>query len=151
MKQVHIECNPDGLLVSKLGFKERYITHNSGKSRVYTKLSRTSSSLAMVDEDPGGPKHPYENRLIFNEEKEGIKLYSDSNKNKVLMLNVKLENWILSVCRSEKIDPEKFGLSSSPKQLHDNINNQLDKFSNLIDELISRKNSAIIQLKSWLR
>ena len=151
MKQVLVECYPDGLLVSKLGFKKREIFHYFGKSRVYTKLSKSSGCLAMVDEDPGISIYAYEKELKFREEKSGIKLYSDSNKNKVLILNVRLENWILSACSYHKIDPNKFGLPSDPRNLHDTINQRLDKFGGLIDELLEQKNPAILQLKYWLQ
>ena len=34
MKEVHVECYPDGLLISKLGFTKKKIKHGFGKSRV---------------------------------------------------------------------------------------------------------------------
>jgi len=151
MKQVLVECYPDGKLVSKLGFKKREIFHYFGKSRVYSKLSKSSGHLAMVDEDPGVSIYTYEKKLKFKEEKFGIKLFLDSNNNKVLVLNVKLEDWILSACRSQKIDPNKFGLPSDSKHLKDTINHKLEKFGDLIEELLKQKNPAILQLKSWLK
>jgi hypothetical protein len=151
MKQVLVECYPDGLLVSKLGFKKREIFHYFGKSRVYSRLSKSSGCIAMVDEDPGVSIYPYENKLIFREEKSGIKQYSDSNKNKILILKIKLEDWIISACHSQKIDPNRFGLPTDPKHLHDKINQKLDKFDDLIEELKKQKNPAILQLKSWLK
>jgi len=151
MKQVLVECYPDGLLVSKLGFKKREVFHYFGKSRVYTKLSKSTGCLAMVDEDPGISIYTYEKNLKFKEEKYGVKLYSDSNGNKVLILCSRLENWILSACSNQKIDPINFGLPSDHKGLHDTINQKLDKLSSLIDELLKKKNPAILQLKSWLQ
>ena len=105
MKQVHVECKPDELLVSKLGFTKKYITHHQGKSRVFHNLQKSISLLAMVDEDPGGPKSSYEKTLKFIEEKHGIKYYTDDNKNKVLILAGKLEDWILDACKLQKINP----------------------------------------------
>ena len=105
----------------------------------------------MVDEDPGTPKTSYEKSLKFVEEKLGIKYYSDNKKNKVFILTVKLEDWILNACKAQKIDPIKFGLPADPNKLHDILNHKLDKFENLTDELIRQKNPSILQLKSWLQ
>ena len=151
MKQVYVECWPDGRLVSRLGFTKKFITHSKGKSKVLDRISKTTESLALVDEDPGKPKHPYEKKLVLKEEKSGIKLYKDHNKNRVLVLSIKLENWIISVCVSQKIDLQEFGLPSDPKHLKDTINQSLVKFGLLIDELLKQKNPAILQLKSWLQ
>lgn len=151
MKQVHVECKPDELLVSKLGFTKKFITHHPGKSRVFHKLSKSESLLAMVDEDPGSAKTSYEKSLKFIEEKHGIKYYSDDRKNKVFVLAVKLEDWILNACKTQNINPDGFGIPSDPVHLHDVINQRLDKFETVTDELIRQKNPAILQLKSWLK
>jgi hypothetical protein len=151
MKQVHVECKPDELLVSKLGFKKKLITHHQGKSRVFQKLSRSKSLLAMVDEDPGSAKTSYEKSLKFVEVKHGIKYFSDSEKNKVMVLSGELEVWILNVCHNANIKPAEFGLPAKHHELKAVINNRLDKLGNLIDELIRQKNPAILQLKSWLK
>ncbi|MCK5136501.1 MAG: ATP-binding protein [Bacteroidales bacterium] len=53
MKVVHVECRPDEVLVTKLGFNRKMIKHHQGKSRVFHSLKLTKDQLAMVDEDPG--------------------------------------------------------------------------------------------------
>lgn len=60
MKMVHVECRPDEVLVTKLGFNKKRVKHHQGKSRVFHSLKQTKDQLAMVDEDPGSPGHPYE-------------------------------------------------------------------------------------------
>jgi hypothetical protein len=151
MKQVHVECKPDELIVSKLGFSKKLITHHQGKSKVFHKLSKSRSILAMVDEDPGSSKTSYEKALLLIKVKHGIKYYSDKSENKVLILSGKLEDWIIALCNSAKIRPSDFGLPSKPNDLHNVINQRLDKFEKLTDELIRQKNPAIIQLKFWLQ
>lgn len=151
MKVVHVECRPDELFVSKLGFTKKYVTHHQGKSRVFHKLSRSKSLLAMVDEDPGSAKTSYEKSLHLVEESHGIKFFTDKSENKVLVLSGKLEDWIITVCNNAKIKPDDFGLPSKPNDLHDVINQRLTQFSKLTDELIRQNNPAIIQLKSWLK
>ncbi|HEX2968979.1 MAG TPA: hypothetical protein VHO46_07715 [Bacteroidales bacterium] len=101
----------------------------------------------MVDEDPGSVKTSYEKSLRFNEEIEGIKCYSDKSGNRIFVLKGKLEDWIITICRKEKIDPTKFGLSSDGDGLHEQINNKLTNFEKLLTELESKKCIAINTLK----
>lgn len=151
MKQVHIECKPDELLVSKLSFTRKFITHHQGKSKVFNKLIKSESLLAMVDEDPGSVKTSYEKSLRLEEESHGIKYYSDTSDNKVLVLTGKLEDWIITVCSNAKIKPTDFGLPTKSNDLHDVINQRLDKFGKLIEELLRQDCPAVLKLKSWMK
>jgi len=150
MKQVHVECKPDQELVSKLGITRKFLTHHQGKSKIYTKLSKESGLLAVVDEDPGSTKTRYEASLKLIEEFEGIKFYTDPAGNIVLELKGKLEDWIIMACKKQKISILKYGLPEKPNDLHDVINYRLENFSRLIDDLIKEKNPAILKLKAWL-
>lgn len=150
MKMVHVECKPDELLVSKLGFQRKQITHHQGKSRVFNSLKFVKQQLAMVDEDPGSAKTHYEKALKFIEESEGIKYFADQSGNKVFILTGKLEDWIIKICKQHKINPTSFGLPEKPDDLHDVINQKLPNFENLINELIAKNNPAILKLKAWL-
>ena len=150
MKKVHVECRPDELLISKLGFPRKLIVHHQGKSRVFHALSRNKGILAMVDEDPGCAKPKYEKSLYFKEEFDGIKYYNDKSGNKIFILKDKLENWIIWVCKKQKVNLTNFGLPNKPNDLHDVINYKLQNFSRLIDELIKQKSPAVLKLKAWL-
>jgi hypothetical protein len=149
MKQVHVECLPDELLVSKLGFQRKQVTHHQGKSRVFHSLGKKTNQFAMVDEDPGSAKTSYEKALRFIEEFEGIKYYTDQSGNKIFILKGKLEDWIISVCKQHKIKLTAFGLPEKPDDLHDVINQRLSNFSRLIDDLIEKDIPAILKLKTW--
>lgn len=150
MKQVHVECTPDELLIKKLGFQRKFITHHNGKSKVFQVLSKNSEQLAMVDEDPGSNnKTTYEKGLRFVAEVEGIKKYQDTSGNKVFILKGKLEDWIIDVCKRHKVK-NMYGLPSDPHGLHEVINQRLPNLGNLIDDLLENKNPALIQLKNWL-
>lgn len=151
MKQVHVECLPDALLVSKLGFTKRLIKHHHGKAKVFNRLNRSDSVLAMVDEDPGSGKSGYEKSLMLKDEKFGIKYYLDANQNKICILSGELEAWILDVCTRTKIDPTNFGLPGKYKELKKVILFRLDNLGRLLDELVRQKNPSIMQLKSWLK
>jgi deoxyribodipyrimidine photolyase-like uncharacterized protein len=150
MKQVHVECDPDELLVSKLGFSRKLITHHQGRSRIFYAISKTNHQLAMVDEDPESGRSSYEKALQFIEEFDGIKYYKDHSDNKIIILKGRLEDWITNVCKKDKLKLSAFGLPENPNELHDVINQRLLHFGKLIDNLIENDNTALLRLKSWL-
>jgi hypothetical protein len=150
MKQVHVECKPDQELVSKLGVTRKFLTHHQGKSKIFNKLCKSEGLLAVVDEDPGSIKTKYELSLKLKEEFEGIKYYTDRAGNIVLELKGKLEDWIIMICKEQKINILKYGLPEKPDDLHDVINYKLLNFSRLIDDLLKEKNPTVLKLKAWL-
>jgi hypothetical protein len=150
MKQLHVECLPDELLVSKLGFTRKMVTHHQGKSRIFHCLKKSKNQLAIVDEDPGSTKDSYEMTLKIIEEFEGIRYYQDKAGNKVFFLKGKLEDWIISACKNHNTKLSSFKLPEKPNDLHNIINYRLNDFSKLIDELIKKKNPAIMKLRAWL-
>jgi len=150
MRKVHVECLPDETLVKKLGIIKKNVFHYTGKSRVFHNLKDTTNEIAMVDEDPGSPKTVYEKSLQLKEEVLGIKRYADNNNNTVLVLTIKLEDWIIKICKDAAIDITQFGLPEKPNELHDVINYRLSKFEKLIEHLENANNKSIHQLKNWL-
>ena len=150
MKQVHIECKPDELLVSKLGFKKKQITHHAGKTRIFSAMVKMKNQLAIVDEDPGSAKSSYQKSLRFIKNTDGISMFSDQSGNTILVLKGKLEDWIIDICKKDKIKLSKFGLPDKPDELHKVINYKLSDFNKLLDELIKNKNTGIGHLKSLL-
>ena len=150
MKQVHIECKPDELLVSKLGFQRKHVTHHQGKSKIFNVLGKVKNHLAVVDEDPGSGKSSYEKSLQLIEEYNGIKYFADKSDNKIFILKGKLEDWIINICKQNKVKLSDFHIPEKPNDLHDIINSRLIDFGKLIDKLILLKNPAILKLKAWL-
>jgi hypothetical protein len=147
---IHVECLPDETLVKKLGITRKMVHHHAGKSRVFNKLKTTSGDTAMVDEDPGSIKTDYENQLTFIQESFGIKLYKDKRGNKILILKIKLEDWIIAACKVAKVNISDFGLSDRPNDLHEMINQRLSSFEKLIDYLKETNNQNINHLINLL-
>jgi hypothetical protein len=150
MKQVHVECLPDEKLVTILGHTRKFITHHQGKSRIFSTLRKNKNLIAIVDEDPGSTKTRYEESLNLREEFEGIRYFTDTSSNIVLILKGKLEDWIIATCKKQKIDISKHGLPVKPNDLHDVIHHRLDVFGRLIDELLQQKKPAVLKLKTWI-
>lgn len=147
---VHIECNADEQLVLKLDIAKKQITHHQGKSRIFSKLQKSREQLALVDEDPGSIKSTYQKKLRKIDEFEGITHYQDNSDNDVYELKGKLEDWILQICKIQKINLSNYNLPDEPNQLHRVVNQKLDKYSSLLDQLIKDKNPSIVKLRSWL-
>lgn len=150
MKHIHIECLPDEHLIKKLGFTRKFITHHQGKSKVFHVINKCENQIAMVDEDPGSAKTSYEKSLKFIEDVDGISCFSDKSGNRIFVLKGKLEDWIINICKREKINLSKFGLSADGDSLHEEINNKLSNFDKLLAELEENKCSSINTLKSRL-
>jgi len=150
MKQVHVECLPDELLVSKLGFQRKMITHHQGRSRIFFELSKVKHQLAMVDEDIGSGRSNHEKSLKLLDEYEGIKYFTDQSENKICILKGKLEDWIINICKKNKIKLSEYGLPEKADELHEVVHLKLQNFGKLIDLLIAKKNPAILKLKAWL-
>jgi energy-coupling factor transporter ATP-binding protein EcfA2 len=151
MSLIHVECMPDEVMVKKLGFTKKQVRHHSGRSRVFADLKTRQNEFAMIDEDPGAGKTTYEKALIFKEEKNGTIYYTDNpGNNRILVLKGKLEDWIISACKAQRINIEDFGLPNNANALHDVINNRLSSFEKLLDHLLQNENKYIITLMNWL-
>jgi hypothetical protein len=150
MGKVHVECLPDETLVKKLGVTRKMVNHHAGKSRVFSKLKTTYGEIAMVDEDPGSVKTDYEKNLIFIDNSHGIRVYKDERDNRILILNGKLEDWIIATCKTANINISLFGLPDRPNDLHGIINLRLSGFEKLIEHLKNDNNPGIILLMSLL-
>ncbi len=150
MKKVHVECLPDETLVKQLGITRKMLTHHTGKSRVFNRIKGSKNEVALVDEDPGSAKTEYEKNLKLEDDLHGIKRYTDKHGNTVLILRVKLEDWLISVCAAATIDIRKFGLPNTPNELHDVINQRLNALQQLIAHLKGIKNPALVKLEEWL-
>jgi hypothetical protein len=149
MKKLHVECLPDETLAVALGVSKKSIIHHQGKSRVFASLIKKSNQLAIVDEDPKSVKSSFEKQLKFVEEKHGIKIYSDKNDNKILMLKEKLEDWILGSINQKGKIIKTYGLPENANQLHREINYKIPAFKKLLNSEIN-DNQSLIYLQKLL-
>lgn len=149
---VFVECNPDKLLLQKVGVPKRKIVHAGSKSEVGKRLGKSVNSVGVVDEDPFSIQPRYISRLkpLKSSQKLGIRvLLDEKNNNFVIILSPRLEEWIIEASKEVKINMDKYGLSRDGNKLHKVINSNLDKFEKLLDELID-KSERFLALKSYL-
>jgi hypothetical protein len=148
---IHIECLPDETLLKKLGYTKNQVIHHQGKSRVFGKMKSLIDQVGLIDEDPMSTKHPYEQHLVAQESAHGITYLRDAQRNnKVFVLRVKLEDWIISACQASHVNAAHFGLPHRPSELHSVINSKINAFEKLLDELLTAKNPNLLTLASWL-
>lgn len=153
MRYILVECNPDKLLVKKLGVPKKSIIHAGSKSEVCKRLEKKmTNSVGLIDEDPFSvqPRYIRKLKVLENPQRFGIKVLFDEEKNNsIIVLSPRLEEWIIEASREARIDLEKYKLPRDGNTLHKVINSNLSKFENLLDELIN-KSERVEVLKNIL-
>ncbi len=150
--EIHIECAPDEALLRKIGFTKKQIKHHAGKSRIFGTIEKLNNQIALVDDDPGQVKHRYEDKLILQKKEDGVSYFLDSHlNNKVIVLKVKLEDWIITSCKKRNINLETFGLPDKPNRLHSVINNRLPAFNKLLNDLKQIERSPLTTLEKYIK
>ncbi len=146
---IYVECKPDKALISHIVGGE--IKHLGNKSEVCKTLERTKNSIGIIDEDPHSHQPPYIKKIKFIKSEENLKLYRDeNNKNKIILICPRLEEWILEIVREEKIDIRDYGFSEDPNQFHNEVNLKIPKFQQLINKLKRSKNKRLLRLKEFI-
>lgn len=137
---IHVECNPDEVLVQIFGFVKRSINHSSGKSRIAKLLETNQGRIALVDEDPEGTPIPYFDNTNFSlvKQESGYVIKNDLRRGHIIIeIQPYLEEWVIDACREASINIREFNLPNDPISLHHIINNNISKFQNLIIELLN--------------
>ena len=152
---LYLECDADQALAESLGVRSRNIEHCHGRGNVCNKLKgkkrRVTDSIGIIDEDPGSAIDKYFNNLDELRYEYGIRTYQDNNNNKLIVISPYLEAWIIQQAKTAGISPKKHNLPDKPKELHDEAINKLNKFKDLISELLTNESAGIIYLKKLLR
>ena len=154
-----VECKADDVLVRCIGnLPKREVVHElKGKYEVCRRLGTLSNCRGVIDEDPLSVQPSYCERIT----REGgqtelaehnIKLlYDKSLNNRIVVLCPRLEGWILRVAIEADVDVEKHGLPNDEAELHRIINERLDRFERMLDELMSRGSSSLKALRNLLQ
>lgn len=135
---IYVECKPDFKLVECLLGTEKEIKHAMGKNRICNKLRKERNCTGLIDEDPGRSQHPYLKQLSpeSNLSRDRLKtLHDDRNKNHLIVLCPRLEEWVLKAAKEAKIDIKRYNLPDDGERLHKVININIDKFEKLIKDL----------------
>lgn len=148
---IYVECKPDLTLVKTITeIPNKEIIHAGNKPKVCKHLKKQRNCIGIVDEDPGSSQLPYLKKMKVEKEIQSVamKILSDSNGNRLIVLCPKLEDWILQCARELNVDTKRYGLPNNPQKLHEIINDNLEKVRKLINDL--RLSNRIVKLKDLL-
>ena len=146
-----LECKPDEELARQLGRARRDCRHLNDKGRVCNWLKRMEGLVAMIDEDPGAAQPPYLSQLQLVSQEHGIRVLRDPTRNHlVIILQPRLEEWVIAGAKTARVKMEDFGLSERGNDLHREINSRLPAFSRLIDALVTTGCPRLVRLQELL-
>ena len=152
------ECYVDTKLIEILvGFNKCNHQHGCGdvSRELLTKL-KNNVSLGVIDQDLNkGFKAKYLKEFyIIKEESNLILQKHPGNTHYLILICPEIEEWLLNVANSVKIDPESYGLPKDLKGFKKESKSQnIDKnigFYRFIKELIKSNAKDIITLKKWI-
>jgi hypothetical protein len=144
-----LECLPDETLARKLGCTRRVIRHLAGKSRICKYLAGSKSDIGLIDEDPKTVQPPYLDSLKLASEEYEIRLYRDhARDHRVVVLQPRLEEWLIRTTELAGIAMADFGLSDRGNDLHREINSKIPNLEKLLDDLLNQKNIRLVYLRT---
>jgi len=141
-----VECDPDVILVSILtSISKRRIYHAGGKSAVLRKLVlKVTDSVGLIDQDPDRVqprKFLRKFREIEHSEIDGLKILLHSRRsNRLVVLCPRLEEWIIRASRDAEVRLNRYNLPNNPEHLHAIINFRLNRFQELVEDLMENSN-----------
>jgi len=155
MKKIVVECNPDEKLVKALGAFRKNVIHQPNKGAVCNFLKKNREYIGIVDEDPGSAKPSYLNEFKVvhqnNTELGFIVLQHPVHKTKVIVVQPRLEEWVINCCKRSNLILSKFGLPEDPKRLHSVLPSKLELFRKVIVELVHHQSPQILALKNAIK
>jgi hypothetical protein len=136
-----VECDPDVILMSSLAqIPKRRIEHGHGKHRVLRRLLKHNDSIGMIDEDPLSTqpqKYLQKFVVVDNSEENRIRTLRYVHGNdRLIVLCPRLEEWIIESCRRIHVELGRYNLSDNGNQLHEEINFKLNRFQQLVTNLL---------------
>jgi len=153
MVKYHFECKTEECLLYNFDIQNHEIEHHNGRGQVCKILEDNKGLVGLIDEDPEANHHPYFKKLNGNaiSDQYGIRFCRDSkNKNRLIIIRPKFEDWIIQTAIASKISMSDFGLSNDPNILHRDVIFKIGELQKLIHKLKRIKSPAIIHLQKLL-
>lgn len=136
-----VECDPDVILISSLArISKRKVDHGNGKHQVLRRLLKHCDSIGMIDEDPFSTQpQKYLQRFVVVDDSVENRIrtlrYARGN-DRLIVLCPRLEEWIIESCRRVHVELTRYNLPDNGNQLHEEINFKLNRFQQLVTDLI---------------
>ena len=152
------ECFFDTMLIEKIIQNNKLVWHRKGCNNVVESLKNRKISdwfkIAVIDKDKN-PLHYLEEFDVYKTD--GFNFYwrNDDKYSIVIQLMPPLEQWILDVCKLEKLNIESIGLSNNLKVLRDYTKTRLVKETSQLKQLVvmlnNTDNPRVNRLKKWMK
>jgi hypothetical protein len=147
-----VECYKDKALVYRMGFTTDPVGHEKGRSRVLGKLEEEQKAVGIIDEDPfaGRPEYlrEYDERDTMGDIKLLIKEGDDGKR--VIQISPRLEDWLYTLAKRNRLSPEKFNLPDAPDELHGFPLKRDKNFRRFLIELNRANDDEISIFKQWI-
>jgi hypothetical protein len=150
---LHLECKADEVVARSLGRAARDCRHHAGKSRVCRALEKARGAVALLDEDPDSdPRlHPYLRKLREESGGHGLRVLVDARQgNRVVVVQPRLEGWLIRTAREAGLRMQDFGLPEAPNALHGEITQRTQSLENLVRALLVRNSPSMLRLKELI-
>ena len=138
-----VEDAPHKSLLQSLGIPRKGILLFGSKGNVIKKLKDCPGDMGMVDEDPQSIQTQPHELANYQEvgRSEGLRLLAriGHNKQKLVVLCPRIEDWLIQRAKLSDIDPKQYYLPSTPRELKGLVHyEQKDGFRRFLAELKER-------------
>jgi hypothetical protein len=149
-----VEDAPHKSLLQSLGIPRKRILLFGSKGNVIKKLKDRPGDMGIVDEDPQSIQtQPHElanYQEVDNGEELCLLARRGHNKQKLVVICPRIEDWLIQRAKLSDIDPTRYYLPSTPKKLKELVHyEQKEYFHHFLDELKER-DSGIRLLSQWI-
>ena len=152
------ECFFDTMLIEKIIQNNKLILHRKGCNNVVESLKNEKIKdwfkIGVIDKDKN-PLHYLKKFEVY--ETDGFNFYwrNDDKFSIIIQLMPPLEQWILDICKLEKLDIEKIGLSNDLNVLRDYTKRRVVKETQQLKRLVIMLNNSdsqrVNRLKKWMK
>ncbi len=150
--KIAVECYPDEAVLQELGVPRKQLLHEARKGEVFNWLRNTPHGAGMVDEDPTSTQPRDRCNYQQVEASEGLLLLArcGSGGQRLIVVCPRLEDWLMQRAEACGIDPRRYQLPSTAKELHDIPRyEQKDGFRRFLAEL-NNQDRGMSLLRRWV-
>ncbi|MBM4045564.1 MAG: hypothetical protein FJ279_10650 [Planctomycetes bacterium] len=150
--RVFVECYADAALVRTLGVERGRIRHERSKGNVVNRVEESEQAIGLIDEDPASAQPRALAAYEVFAQGEGLKLLASRarGQKRIIVIQPRLEDWILERAAVSGLRPSKYGLPGGPQELHRIPRYDLKEgYTRLLRDLCE-KDAGVRRLAKWI-
>jgi hypothetical protein len=153
---IYLEGFNDEATVRALGFYRSHLRQEGCKSRVdhALKISRNSTDIGLVDQDPNKPCPSYLREFKAAESRPdlGLCLYQHPQSGKrFIEIQPDLEPWLYAQAQAIGVSPVTHHLPKRHEDLHKNFRKHRSHLENFVKACVAANSPHLAKLAEWLR